>query len=542
MHCIRIKVKNMGKKYVISYDIGTTGVKSCLFEIDKEIKLISSAMEGYKLYIMPDGGAEQDPDEWWAAICSTTKTIFENCDIKPEQVEGISFCSQMQGLVLVDKEGKPVHRAFSYMDQRARKQIKEGMANGIQIAGANIFKLIPSILITGAVSASVKDPVWKYNWVKENEPENFKRVHKWLDVKEYIICRMTDKFVMTPDSAFGTLLYDIRKGKEGFSKTICKLLGVNPDHMPELIKCTDKAGGLTAKAAAELGLKEGTAVFGGGGDASLIGVGAGSVELGDTHIYNGTSGWASTVVDKSVVDASAMIAAIVGAQKDRFNYFAELETAGKCLEWVKDHLALDEIGIFLNKTDVAESEETVYTSLYDYLSKVVSEIPAGSQGVIFTPWLHGNRCPFEDPNSRGMFFNISLDVGKTELIRSVLEGVCMHMRWFLDTQDKKIKTSETVRFVGGGALSDVTCQILADITGRTVETVDSPQNVGAVGAAVVMAVGLGVLDDISKAKSLIPAKKTFRPNPANKEVYDRNYAVYKTLYKNNKEAFKALNG
>ena len=538
---IGFREENMSKKYVISYDIGTTGVKSCLFEIENEIKLVSAAMEGYKLYIMPDGGAEQDPDEWWAALCSTTKTIFENCDIKPEQVEGISFCSQMQGLVLVDRDGKPVHRAFSYMDQRAKKQIKEGMANGIQIAGANIFKLIPSLIITGAVSASVKDPVWKYNWVKDNEPENFKRVYKWLDVKDYLICRMTDKFTMTPDSAFGTLLYDIRKGKEGFSKTICKLLGVNPDHMPEIIKCTDMAGTLTEKAAAELGLRAGTAVFGGGGDASLIGVGAGSVELGETHVYNGTSGWVSTVVDKSVVDASAMIAAIVGAQKDSFNYFAELETAGKCLEWVKDHLALDEIGIFLNKTDVAESDETIYTSLYDYLSKVVNEIPAGSQGVIFTPWLHGNRCPFEDPNARGMFFNISLDVGKTELIRAVLEGVCYHMRWFLETQDKKIHTSNVIRFVGGGALSDVTCQILADVTDRTVETVDSPQNVGAVGAAVIMAVGLGLLEDVSHAKKLIPAKKTFIPNSKNKAVHDRNYEVYKTLYKNNKAAFKALN-
>lgn len=542
MRCIGFQEEKMSKKYVIAYDIGTTGVKSCLFEIENEIKLISAAMEGYKLYIMPDGGAEQDPEEWWQAICSTTKTIFQNCDVDPEQIEGISFCSQMQGLVLVDRDGKPVHRAFSYMDQRAKKQIKDGMANGVQVAGANVFKLVPSLIITGAVSASVKDPVWKYNWVKENEPENFKRVYKWLDVKEYIICRMTDRFVMTPDSAFGTLLYDIRKGKEGWSKTVCKLLGVNPDHLPEIIKCTDKAGGLTAKAAAELGLKEGTAVFGGGGDASLIGVGAGSVELGETHIYNGTSGWVSTVVDKSVVDASAMIAAIIGAQKDSFNYFAELETAGKCLEWVKDHLALDEIGIFLEKKHVAECPETVYTSLYDYLSKVVNEIPAGSQGVIFTPWLHGNRCPFEDPNSRGMFFNISLDVGKTELIRSVIEGVCYHMRWFLETQDKKIHTSNVVRFVGGGALSDVTCQILADITDRTVETVDSPQNVGAVGAAVIMAVGLGVLDDVSHAKRLIPAKKTFIPNPKNKEVYDRNYAVYKTLYKNNKEAFEALNG
>lgn len=542
MRRIRVQEDKMSKKYVISYDIGTTGVKTCLFEIDSAITLISAAMEGYKLYIMPDGGAEQDPDEWWSAICSTTKTVFSKCDIKPEQIEGISFCSQMQGLVLVDKDGVPVHRAFSYMDQRAKKQLKEGIAYGFKIAGANITKLIPSLLITGAVALSVKDPVWKYQWVRENEPENFKRVCKWLDVKEYIISRMTDRFVMTRDSAFATLLYDIRKGHEGWSKKICKILNVNPDHLAEIVECTDKVGGLTAKAAQELGLKPGTAVFGGGGDASLIGVGAGSVELGETHIYSGTSGWVSTVVDKSVVDTSAMIAAVLGAQKDRFNYFAELETAGKCLEWVKDHLALDEIGIFLQKTHVAESPETVYTNLYDYLSKVIDEIPAGSSGVIFTPWLHGNRCPFEDPNARGMFFNVSLDVGKTELIRAVIEGVCFHLRWFLETEDKKIQTSSVVRFVGGGALSDVTCQILADITGRTVETVDSPQNVGAVGAAVIMAVGLGVLDDISHAKKLIPAKKTFVPNAKNKDVYDRNFAVYKTLYKNNKEAFKALNG
>lgn len=527
------------KKYVISYDIGTTGVKTCLFEIENEIKLISAAMEGYQLYILPGGGAEQDPEEWWAALCHTTTKVFSQCDIKPKQIEGISFCSQMQGLVLVDKEGKPVHRAFSYMDQRATEQIKKGIAYGPQIAGANIIKLIPSLMITGAVSSSVKDPVWKYNWVKDNEPDNFKKIYKWLDVKEYLISRMTGKFIMTKDSAFGTLLYDIRN--ECWSPKICKILGVNPDHLADIVDSTDNVGGLTKQAAEELGLCEGTAVFGGGGDASLIGVGAGAVELGDTHIYQGTSGWVSTVVDKSVVDASAMIAAIVGAEKGKFNYFAELETAGKCLEWVKDHLALDEIDIYLEKKHVAESKETVYTSLYDYLSKIISETPAGCGGVIFTPWLHGNRCPFEDPNSRGMFFNISLDTGKTELIRSVIEGVCYHLRWFIETQDKKIKTSPVIRFVGGGALSDVTCQILADITGRTIETVDSPQNVGAVGAAVIMAVGLGIINEVDEAKKLVPAKKVFRPSSENKAVYDRNFSVYKTLYSNNKEAFKILN-
>ena len=527
-------------KYVISYDVGTTGVKSCLFEISDTIKLISAAMEGYELYILPGGGAEQDPEEWWQAICSTTAKLFKGTSVTPDMIEGISFCSQMQGLVLVDKEGRPVHRAFSYMDQRAKKQIKDGMAYGLQIAGSNIFKLIPSLMITGAVSASVKDPVWKYNWLKENEPENFKRIYKWLDVKEYLIGRMTDKFVMTKDSAFGTLLYDIHSCC--FSPKICKLLGVDINHMPDIIESTDKAGGLTEKAARELGLRAGTAVFGGGGDASLIGVGAGSTKMHDTHIYQGTSGWVSTVCEKSVVDTSAMIAAIVGAQKNSFNYFAELETAGKCLEWVKDHLALDEIGIYLQKTHVAEGKEAVYTSLYDYLSKVVSEIPAGSGGVIFTPWLHGNRCPFEDPNARGMFFNLSLDTGKTQLIRAVIEGVCFHLRWFLETEQKKVTTSNTIRFVGGGALSDVTCQILADILGKKVETVKSPQNVGAVGAAVIMAAGLGVIDDISDAKKLIPAEKTFLPNPANKAVYDKNYEVYKTLYKNNKAAFAAMNG
>ena len=528
-------------KYVISYDIGTTGVKTCIFEIDKTIKLLGAGMQGYKLYVFPDGGAEQDPDEWWEAMCATTKTALSQCDVKPEMIEGISFCSQAQGLVLVDKDGVPVHRAFSYMDQRATEQIKKGMQYGPQIAGGNIFKLIPSLIITGAASLSVKDPVWKYNWMKDNEPENFKRAYKWLDVKEYLICRMTGNCVMTRDSAFGTLLYDIRDGRKCFSPKVCKMLGVDMKHLPDIIDSDAVAGKLSKKAADELGLAEGTSVFGGGMDASLIGVGAGAAGLGDTHIYSGTSGWVSTVVDKSIVDTAAMMAAAVGVQNGRYNYFGELETAGKCLEWVKDHLALDEIGIYLEKKHVAESQETVYTSLYDYLSKVISETPAGSGGVVFTPWLHGNRCPFEDPNSRGMFFNISLETGKTELIRAVIEGVCFHMRWFIETQDKKIKTSDTIRFVGGGALSDITCQIMADITGRTIETVDSPQNVGAVGAAALMAVGLGIIDNVGDAKKLIPASKTFKPNAENKAVYDRNYEAYKTLYANNKKAFATLN-
>ena len=323
---------------------------------------------------------------------------------------------------------------------------------------------------------------------------------------------------------------------------MCDMLGVKFDHLPEIVSATDKVGGLREQQAAELGLRPGIPVFGGGGDASLIGVGAGAVEPGDTHIYCGTSGWVSTVVEKSIVDASAMIAAIVGADQGKFNYFAELETAGKCLEWVKDHLALDEINIYLKKEDVAASFETEYTSLYDYMTEIIDKVPAGSNGVIFTPWLHGNRCPFEDPNARGMFFNLSLETGKSDMIRAVIEGVCYHLRWFMEAEDKKVKSSETIRFVGGGALSYATSQILSDVLGKKVETVDKPQNVGAVGAAVTIAVGLGMINGFKDAKKLIPAIRTYTPNPANKAVYDKQYAVFKELYKANKKSFAALNG
>lgn len=532
--------------YTIAYDIGTTGVKTCLFSITDKIELLAAASEGYPLYVLPGGGAEQDPDEWWDAMVKSTRTVMGKVKVDKKDIMGISFCSQMQGLVLVDENGNAVRRAMSYMDQRAREELKKGIAYGPQIAGANVPKLLKALQITGAVACSVKDPVWKYKWVEAHEPDVFARVYKWLDVKEYLICRMTGEFIMTPDSAFGALLYDIRKGKEGWSPEICKLYGVQEKHLAKIVRCTDRVGKLRKQQAEELGLEEGTAVFGGGGDASLIGVGAGAVDVGDTHIYSGTSGWVSTVVDKSIVDTGAMIAAIVGARPNHFNYFAELETAAKCVEWVKDHLALDEIDIYLDKSHDLKhhhaDREVVYTNLYDYMMAVVDTVPAGSNGVIFTPWLHGNRCPFEDPNARGMFFNISLETGKSEMIRAVVEGVCFHMRWLLETESKKVQTSQTVRFVGGGALSDITCQIMADILGRTVETVDSPQNIGSVGAAATIAVGVGLIKDLGEAKKLIPAAKTFYPNKADKAVYDRNFAAYKRLYKANKEIFAILNG
>ena len=527
--------------YIIVYDFGTSSLKTCLFEIASEIRLEASSSAGYGLYISDDGGAEQDTEEWWAALCSTTRELFRKTDVKPADIEGMAFCSQMQGTVLVDESGNAVRRPMNYLDQKGVREYKECMGTGlIKVSGCSLYKLVRNVIVNYAASASAKDPVWKYKWVENNEPEVFKKIYKWLDIGDYLTSRCTGRIARTADTAFATFLYDTRKGKEGWNKGLLKMYKVKPEHMPEIIDCTEIAGRLTKKAAEELGLAPGIPVFGGGGDTTFVNIGAGCTRPGDTHIYVGTSGWVSTFLDHQTVDIDAMITGVLSAVHGYFNYYAELETAGKCFEWVMEHLALDEVNVYLEHTKVTDIESK-YISLYDYLSEEVSKVPPGANGVIFTPWLHGNRCPFEDSKAGGMFFNIRVENGKRDMIRAVLEGICYHLRWLLECEMRKVKTSDTIRFVGGGALSPVTCQILADITGRKIETVRHAQEAGAIGTALVVAAGIKGIDVLELSRQLVKAEHVYIPDPVNKKVYDRNYRVFKNLYRSNAENFRILN-
>ncbi|ETP71542.1 xylulokinase [Lachnospiraceae bacterium JC7] len=528
--------------YIIIYDFGTSSVKTCLFDVDSEIRIVASSAASYGLYISGDGGAEQDTEEWWAALCRTTKELFELSDVKATEIGGIAFCTQMQGTVLVDENGKAVRPPMNYLDQRGIKEYKESMGSGIiKVSGCSLYKLVRNLIVNYAGATSVKDPVWKYKWVENNEPEVYRKIYKWLDISDYLVARCTGRIVRTADTAFATFLYDTRKGKEGWNRGLLKMYRVNPEHMPEIVECTDRVGGLTKMAAEDLGLVEGTPVFGGGGDTTFVNIGAGCTRPGDTHIYVGTSGWVSTFLDHQTVDINAMITGVLSARHGYFNYYAELETAGKCFEWVMKHLALDEVGVYLNQTKVTDDVESRFTSLYDYLSEEISKVPPGSNGVIFTPWLHGNRCPFEDSDAAGIFFNIRIGTGKRDMIRAVLEGICYHLRWLLECEARKVKTSDTIRFVGGGALSPVTCQMLADITGRGVETVGHAQEVGAVGTALVVAAGIKGEDVLELSRKLVKPERFYAPTPETKEVYERNYRVFKRLYSSNAKNFKMIN-
>ena len=528
--------------YAVIYDFGTSSVKTCLFDIGSGIRLAASSSAAYALYVDEHGGAEQDPDEWWNAICSSTRDLFHQCDVQPEAVSGIAFCTQIQGSVFVDENGNALRRPMNYLDQRGVKEYKACMGSGLlKVSGCNLIKLLRNLAVNYAASTSAKDPVWKYKWVENHEPEVFRKAYKWLDINDYLTARCTGKIYRTADSAFATFLYDTRKGREGWNKGLVRMYGIDPKHLPEIIDCTAKAGELTGKAASDLGLPAGIPVFAGGGDTTFVSIGAGAAQVGDTHIYVGTSGWVSTFLDRQTVDIHAMITGVLSACPGYYNYYAELETAGKCIEWAKEHLILEEFRDPRLPADVKKNFEAFFMDFYVRVSDVISKVPPGANGVIFTPWLQGNRCPFEDAGAGGMFFNLRIGTGKKEMLRAVFEGICYHLRWLLECEAKKVKTSDVIRFVGGVSLSPVFCQMLADITGRKIETIRNAQDAGAMGAALTVACGIRGGDVREMSRKLITPLHTYIPDRANRAVYERNYLVFRQLYRSNAAGFRNIN-
>jgi len=507
---------------VIGYDVGTTGFKAGLYEVSQEdLRMLAGVCEHYNLHILPNGGAEQDPGDWWNAMCRSTKKLLEESGTAPGDVRAIACCSQFSTLVMVDRKGRALRPAMSCMDTRAAKQFETYMGTGLRVEGLNVSKLLRFVRITGAASLSAKDSIWRYHWVHDNEPEIFKQTYKWLDAKEYLTFRATGKTLASRDDAYATFLYNVRKGC--WSEELCRMLDIRMEHLPELCNSSDMVGELLPGPAEELGLLPGTAVIAGGSDVSLCQVGSGCLRPGDVNICSGTSGWVCTTVGHLCLDVSHSAASIVGADPDTYLYCADCETAGKCVEWGRDRLGGTALGSF------------------DAMIDSVRSIPAGSNGVVFSPWMHGNRCPFEDANARGVFFNVDVDSHTGDLIKAVIEGVCLHMRWLLETSELKVKTGAVVRFSGGSAMSKTICQILADVLGREVETVESPRYVGTLGAAALTAVSLGLLTDIKDIRKLIRVGAHFTPDPANTAVYDRIYPVFKELYRCNKKSFAALN-
>lgn len=502
-------------KYIIAHDVGTSGNKAVL--VDTEGCVHGKTFESYKIYYPKPDWAEQEPADWWKAVAHTTKLLLEQTGVSPSDLLCVTYSTQMLGILPMDSRGEPLRRAIIWLDNRACIQASRIMRRFIN---PRIFALIAGASLCG------KDGIPKLLWLKEEERDIYEKMCCFLDVDGYLIYRSTGNMVMdwTGASVFGL---DLKQ--KTWLNGIFRYVGLDPEKFPPLVRSIDKVGVLSREAANECGLLEGTPIIAGAGDAPSAAVGSGAIGEGEGHVYLGTSGWVG-VVTKRMPRGKCGVATIHSADPNKAFLFAETETAGACLQWIADEFYK------------AEKKDPEIPNIYAFMDEKVGEIPPGSDYLIFTPWMYGERAPISDCYVRSSFINLSADHTRENLLRAVYEGVSYNIRWILEIVEKKFNFPLPVlRVVGGGARSEPWMQILADVTHRKVETVRDSQEAGAVGAALVASVGLGIYPDFESLKRVVKIEKVFEPQGKNEEIYDFLFHSYKGVYSNLRGLYGKLN-
>ncbi|MEM3700971.1 MAG: FGGY-family carbohydrate kinase [Candidatus Bathyarchaeia archaeon] len=513
----------MKDKYILAHDTGTTSNKAVLVQLDGEI--VGYASAEYSVYYPKSGYAEQKPSDWWNAVTETTKALLEKANIKPSDITAIVFATQMSGTLPVDSNGEPLMPCMIWLDTRAKEQAEKMSRGIIKIAGYGLLTLIKFLSITGGIYGHAgKDPLCKILWVKEEQPKIYAETYKFLDCKDYLILKCTGKPVISRDYANIWWMMDTRKGKFNWSDAILKKYGIDRAKLPEIMKATDIAGKLKPEAAAEMGLCEGTPVIVGAGDVTSAAIGSGAVTEGKIHAYVGTSGWLGCHLSERKKDLFHYIGCICSANPDMYLCVAEQETAGACLDWLKN-------------TMFKESREEVYK----LFSEMAAKIKPGAEGLIFTPWLFGERAPLDDPTVRGGFHNLSLEHAREHMVRAVLEGVALNMKWALFYLEKLAGKVESINIIGGGAMSNVWCQIFADVMNRNINRVSDSKEAGAKGAAVIAMIALGYLKSFEEAEKLVKIDEVHEPNPKNAHIYEEIFREFQNIYKNNRKMYRRLN-
>jgi len=510
-------------KYILAHDTGTTGNKAVLVGIDGKIVGYTSAE--YPTYYPKKGYAEQLPSDWWNAITRTTRELLEKTGVKQSEIVGIVFSTQMAGTIPVDSEGKPLMPCMIWLDTRAKEQAERMSSGIIKVAGYNIFTLTRFLSITGGIYGNAgKDPICKILWVKEKKPEIYTETYKFLDCKDYLLYKCAGNFVTSRDCANIWWMMDTRKGRYTWSDYILKKYGIDKAKLPEIRTSIDIAGKLTSEAASEMELRQGIPVVVGAGDMASAAIGSGAIREGKMHAYIGTSSWLGCHLSERKRDIFHYIGSICSANPDMYLCLAEQETAGACLEWLKNVV-------------YTEGQGEVYRTF----DEMAAKISAGANGLIFTPWLFGERSPLDDPTVRGGFYNISLEHSREHLVRAVLEGVALNLKWALGYLEKLSGEAESINIIGGGALSAIWCQIFADVLNRRIRRVCNPKEASAKGAALIAMVALGYLKNFEEAEKVVKIDNVYEPNPRNVSVYEKIFREFRKIYKNNWRMYRRLN-
>ena len=522
----------MPDKYIIAHDMGTSSNKAVLVTIYGEI--VDFSKQEYPMFHPHPSYAEQNPFDWWEAICKTTKDVLHKTNINPEDIVGVTFSSQTQSLIPVSEDCTPLVPSMSWLDGRSAEIIREKLWTLPRIMGYNIFHLINFLRITGGSPGHTgKDQIGKLLWLKEKQPEVFNKAHKFIDAKDFILFQLTGKFVTSVDIAVIWWLLDTRKNKNNWHPKLCKLAGIDSNQLAEVKESADIIGEVTKVAAKKTGLVAGTPVMNGAADLSTAALGSGAIDDGELHICIGTSGWVAGHFEKRKLDLIHYVGCIGSTfPKKYYLGMAHQETAGICLEWLKNNVLYHEEQL---------KKEGNVSRIYQLLDQLAESVEPGAENLIFTPWMYGERCPIDDDLVRGGLFNLSLKHSREHIIRAVLEGISFNTRWAMEYLENLYSKVDQLNFIGGGAQSKLWCQIMADITNRTINQVKDPQLAGARGIALLASVSLGYLKSFYEIKKYIQIKQSFKPNPVNRNLYDKLYSEFKNIYKQNKKWYARMN-
>lgn len=492
----------------LGIDLGTSSVK--LIIMDQNGNILESVSRNYDIIYPKTGWAEQNPEDWWNSIVEGIRELINNCNVDPESIMGISFSGQMHGLVILDINNKVLIPAILWCDQRTQKQCDYLNKT---FGKDRLSSYTGNIALTGFTLP-------KLLWVKENRPDIYSKIAHIMLPKDYISFKLTGIFASDVSDASGTVIFDVKNRK--WSKKMIDLLEIREDVLPKVYESYEIIDNVSKKASQETGLSTNTKVIAGAGDQAAGAVGTGTVNTGILSVALGTSGVVFASSEKFYVDKKNRLHSFCHAN-GKWHQMGVILSAASSLKWWVDNINLDTDGDAFEKL-LLEAESS----------------PAGSNKLLFLPYLIGERTPYNDPYAKGSFIGLNVTHKRGDMTRSILEGVCFALRDSLEILKSLNVDMKEIRISGGGSKSKLWRQIVADVFNLRVNVVNSKQG-PAYGAAILAAVGCKVFKSVDEAcGKLIKITESLEPLKQNVEKYDKFYSVYSTLYCCLKTKFKDI--
>ena len=498
-------------EYILAHDLGTSGNKATLFSTDGQ--LIGSRTYAYDVYYDQPLYAEQDADAWWEAVCLSTKELMAAYSVDAEDVKAVSFSGQMMGCLPVNREGQALRRSIIWADQRAQK---EAALLGEKIDDQKFYNIVGH---RNTASYGIQ----KAMWLKANEPEIYENTYKFLNAKDYMVFKLTGKFYTDCSDANSMTCFDLAARQ--WSEEIVEASGVDYDKLPEIVESVQYIGNVTEKAAKETGLSTDTKVIMGAGDGVAANVGAGCVEPGKAYCCMGTSAWVAGTSEKPVLDANRRIVCWAHAVPGMYSPNGTMQYAGGSYKWMKEVICHEEIRM-------AEEQGC---SPYDIINERIASCSPGAEGLLFLPYLMGERAPRWNPDAKGVFFGLTASSSREQILRSVLEGIVMNLGICLDILRQQTPVDELL-LIGGAARSSQWQKAIADIFRVPVLVPQYLEEANSMGAAVIAGVGSGLFEDFSAIDRFIKIQQRMEPNETDMKVYEALRPKFDAVY----EALKPL--